>query len=805
MKEQHIDWEDDQSWDQEQKKKSSKKEKKKDRLKHSKKDRKKNQKQEQADQPLSPDSPKNRHGKKQGRKAKAEDTSASLPTLQQDTPLDSQLEARKEKLMQYIQSPDYLPMKKKELIALWEGPQEGKEEVEKTIDALLAEGSILTSKKGKILLPRQLKMAVGRFIGNAKGFGFVTLEEEEDSPDVFIPADSVGGAMHGDRVMIRMVKNGNGTRRPEGKVVKILSAGTDHLVGTFEQMKGFGFVTCDDRHIANDIYIPQGATMGAVDGHKVVVRLTKRAEGNRSMEGEVVEILGHVDDPGVDILSIVRQYGLPDAFDEEVLAQTAKAPVTISQAEMESREDLRDWQTVTIDGDDSKDFDDAVSLVILENGHFELGVHIADVTHYVPEGSPLDREALRRGTSYYLVDRVIPMLPHKLSNGICSLNPQEDRLTLSCIMEIDHKGTVLTHRVVKSVIHSHARLTYHKVDLLLHGEDQQLEQEYAALMPMLHDMNKLRLILNRRRQKRGSINFDFPEPKIVLDHQGKVVDIYPSPRNWATNLIEEFMLVANETVAEEFFWKHIPFVYRNHEVPDEEKLTDLKRALRPFGYHLKGQNDVHPKELQALLTQIEGKPEERILSRMVLRSMKQAKYQDQNLGHFGLAAKYYCHFTSPIRRYPDLQIHRIIKEQLDGKLDENRLAHYDAILDGVCRQCSAKERLADEAERETDKLKMVEYMTGHIGEVYTGIISGVTGWGIYVELPNTVEGMVALSGLEDDFYEYQEEQFQVVGRHTKKTYRLGDEVTVQVAKTDVEMRTIDFVFAEDEAENVNEL
>ena len=709
---------------------------------------------------------------------------------------DSLFDLRKERIYQYIKSEGYIPLKRKELAVMLDVPKEDREDFEQILDQLLAEGRIISSKKGKLMLPREMRMVAGTFLGHPKGYGFVTAEEGFET-DIFIPSEGVNGAMHNDKVMVRIVSDGDGKKRPEGQVVKILSPGTDHIVGTFESIKGFGFVTCDDKRFTQDIFIAKGDTMGAVDGHKVVVKLTKRPEGNRSPEGVITEILGHMDDPGVDILSIVRQYGLPGEFDEAVMAQTEKVPLEITSAELESREDFRNWVTVTIDGDDSKDFDDAVSLTILENGNFELGVHIADVSHYVTEGSPLDQEALRRGTSYYLVDRVIPMLPHKLSNGICSLNPDEDRLTLSCIMEIDRGGNVLSHRVVKGVIHSHARLTYSNVNKIIQFGDPDLSKTYEDLVPMLLDMNKLRQILNRKRQKRGSVNFDFPESKIVLDKEGHVLDILPAERNWATNLIEEFMLICNETVAEDFFWQEIPFVFRNHETPDMEKIATLKRILRPFGYRIKGQNEVHPKEFQSLLAEIEDKPEEHILSRMVLRSMKQAKYQPENLGHFGLAAKYYCHFTSPIRRYPDLQIHRIIKEALDGKLTERRMSHYDHLLDAVCRQCSSKERLADEAERETDKLKMVEYMEERIGEIYSGLISGVTSWGIYVELGNTVEGMVPLSTLEDDFYEYQEEQLQVVGKHTGRTFRLGDEVWVQVVKADRDSRTIDFAFTEE--------
>lgn len=706
---------------------------------------------------------------------------------------DEIMNGRKERIYEYIKSEDYLPLKRHELCVILDVPADERQQFEDIISQLLSEGKVIETKKGKIMLPKELNMVAGVFTGNAKGFGFVTADEGFDR-DIFIPAEYTGGAMHKDKVMVRVATTASNGKRAEGQIVSIVERGTDNLVGTFELLKGFGFVTCDDKKVAQDIFVSKENTRGAVSGHKVVVKITKRPDGSRSPEGVITEILGHIDDPGVDILSIIRQYDLPQDFNEAAYVQTEKINLDITTAEIEGREDFRNMVTVTIDGDDSKDFDDAVSLDILENGNFQLGVHIADVSHYVTEGSPLDKEAYNRGTSYYLVDRVIPMIPHKLSNGICSLNPNEDRLTLSCIMEISRTGEVVAHKICESVIHSHARLTYTKVNKIIQFEDAELCEEYKDFVPMLKDMNKLRMILGKKRQHRGSVNFDFPEAKILLDKNGKVLDIAPYDRNWATNLIEEFMLVCNETVAEDYFWQEAPFVYRNHETPDDEKVENMKKLLRTFGYRIKGQNEVHPKEIQAILNAVAGKPEEHIISRIVLRSMKQARYQEENVGHFGLAAKYYCHFTSPIRRYPDLQIHRIIKENLKGNLGENRARHYDRILPVVCKQCSTKERLAEEAERETDKLKMVEYMSERIGQVFDGIISGVTGWGIYVELDNTVEGMVALNGMTDDFYDFDEVNLQVIGRRNNKVYRLGDKVTVMVAKADKEQRTMDFVF-----------
>ena len=570
------------------------------------------------------------------------------------------------------------------------------------------------------------------------------------------------------------------------------------LVGLYEQVKGFGFVTADDKKVAKDIFISRENSMGAVTGHKVVVEITDYGEDRRNPEGKIIEILGHINDPGVDILSVIRRYELPVEFPDEVYQEIENVELEINEKEMMGREDLRNVLTITIDGEDSKDLDDAVSLTKLENGNYELGVHIADVSHYVQENTALDKEAYERGTSVYLVDRVIPMLPHKLSNGICSLNPHEDRLALSCIMEIDHRGYVVNHRVVNSVIYSDYRMTYTAVREILEDKTPELLEKYAEIVPMLEEMNELRKVLVAKRKKRGSVNFDLPESKIILDEQGKPIDIKPYDRNIATNLIEEFMLVCNETVAENFFWQEIPFVFRSHQEPDEEKTEKMEQFIRGFGYRVKKKDgEIHPREIQRVLAEAEGKPEERIITRMVLRSMMQARYTADNQGHFGLAAKYYCHFTSPIRRYPDLEIHRLIKLTLAGEMSGKQEQSYRKKMPDIAQHCSKRERVAEDAERDTDALKKVEFMLDKIGETYEGIISGVTNWGIYVELANTVEGMVALNQLDDDYYEFDDRNMQVVGKRGGKIYRLGDAVHVTVAKVSKELGTIDFVFAEE--------
>lgn len=557
-------------------------------------------------------------------------------------------------------------------------------------------------------------------------------------------------------------------------------------------------MVADDKKIAKDIFISRENTKGAVTGHKVVVEITDYGEDRRNPEGKVIEILGHINDPGVDILSVIRRYELAVEFPEEVYAEIEHLGTEVAEADKKGREDLRDLLTITIDGADAKDLDDAVSLKRLGNGNFELGVHIADVSHYVRENTALDKEAYARGTSVYLVDRVIPMLPHKLSNGICSLNPHVDRLALSCLMEVNGRGEVVSHRILESVINSDYRMTYTAVREILEDGTPALLEQYAEILPMLEDMEELRQILGEKRRKRGSVNFDLPESKIILDENGKPIDIKPYEKSIATNMIEEFMLVCNETIAENSFWQEMPFMYRSHQEPDEDKLEKMEQFLRGFGYYLrKKDGEIHPRELQKVLQKAEETDEERIITRMVLRSMMQARYTAENGGHFGLAAKYYCHFTSPIRRYPDLEIHRMIKKMLHGELDEKASVYYRRKMPDWAKHCSKQERVAEDAERDTDALKKVEFMEDKVGQIYEGIISGVTNWGIYVELPNTIEGMVALSQMDDDYYEFDEKKMLVFGKRTKKSYRLGDKVVVSVAKVDRMMGTIDFAFAEE--------
>lgn len=703
-----------------------------------------------------------------------------------------QLEKRKKIIYDLICDKMYVPMKLKEMAMLLSVPREQRSELEEVLSALIAEGKVEISKRGKYSKARG-HFITGTFIGHAKGYGFVSVEGEEE--DIFIPSSQVNGAIHKDVVLLTVTPAPQGKRR-EGTIVKIVSHGLKQVVGTYESSQNFGFVIPDDPKLVQDIFVSKERSKGAVSGHKVVVEITDYGKSGKKPEGKVIQILGHINDPGTDILSLIKAYDLPEEFPAKVLNQAERAAKEVSAADMAGRMDIRDWQMVTIDGEDAKDLDDAVSLTE-EDGVYRLGVHIADVTNYVQEHSALDAEALARGTSVYLVDRVIPMLPHALSNGICSLNQGENRLALSCIMTIDQKGRVTDHKIAETVICVDRRMSYTNVKKILEDDDAQLIEEYRDFVPMFHRMNDLAEILRNKRRKRGSIDFDFPETKIILDQKGHPVEIKPYERNVATKIIEDFMLIANETVAEDFFWQQMPFVYRTHENPDPDKIRRLSAFINNFGYSIHiGQDEIHPKELQKLLQKIEGSPEEALISRLTLRSMKQAKYSVESLGHFGLAASYYCHFTSPIRRYPDLQIHRIIKECLRGRMNENRMAHYDKILPEVAKHSSEMERRADEAERETEKMKKTEYMSHHIGEEFEGVISGVTAWGLYVELPDTIEGLVHITSLTDDYYEYYESTYELVGKATNRRYKLGQKVKVIAAAADILLRTIDFELAE---------
>ncbi len=644
-------------------------------------------------------------------------------------------------------------------------------------------------KREKRIVVKKVRMT-GFFTANKNGNGFVTVEGEEQ--DILIPAEYTGDAFHKDTVEIELVPRHG--KRKEGKVVKVLERGCKELVGTYLDFRTFAMMRPDDPRLYREVFLKERPA-NVHDGDKVVVEMDDYGAPGRSPEGHIVELIGHAGEPGTDTLSILRAYGIPTEFPEHVLAETETMPERIAEEDFGSRRDLREIQTITIDGEDAKDLDDAVSLS-MDGENYLLGVHIADVSEYVKEHSALDMEARARGTSVYLPDRVVPMLPRRLSNGICSLNGGEDRLTLSCLMTIDPKGKVIAHEITESVICTARRMSYTEVQKLLDDADPALAEECKKLIPMIRKMEELAQILRKRRNDRGAVDFDLPEKQILLDESGNPTEIKRYERNEATRIIEDFMLAANETVAEHCFRKELPLVYRTHEEPDLEKLQKLSLLVQNFGFTLRlPGGKVTPKEIQSLLRRIEGSPEEDMIARMTLRSMMQAKYTVECTGHFGLAAEFYCHFTSPIRRYPDLIVHRILKELIHGKFSPARRSHYEKCLPEIARHSSVTERRAVEAEREADKLKEVQYMETRIGEIFEGVISGVTGWGFYVELPNTIEGMVPVASLRGEYYHFHETTCELIGERTGKRYQIGQHVRIRVDRADRLLRQIDFAVA----------
>jgi ribonuclease R len=709
---------------------------------------------------------------------------------------------REQELLDFMRETAYKPMTYQELEGHFgiEGAAEFKEFL-KLLNKLEEEGKVLRTRNERYGVPERMNLLRGKLQAHAKGFAFL-IPDEKDHPDVYIHANDLKSAMNGDIVLVRITAKSEGGGRMEGEVARIVQRAVTQVVGTFENHEMYAFVIPDDKRINRDIFISKGEFKGAVTGQKVVVRIVSYPEGRSAAEGEIVEILGHKNDPGVDILSIIRKHQLPEGFPDDVMAEAEAAPDTITEEEIreQGRRDLRDEVIVTIDGEDAKDLDDAVHVKVLENGSYLLGVHIADVGYYVREKSALDQEAFRRGTSVYLVDRVIPMLPHRLSNGICSLNPQVDRLTLSCQMEFDAKTLKrVSHEVFTSVIRTTERMTYSNVRRLLTATEEEpeteLKERYAGLLDMFDLMEKLAMRLRSKRFKRGAIDFDFVESKVIVDESGKAVDIVKRERSVAEQIIEEFMLVANETVSEHFHWLRVPFLYRIHEDPDQDKLMTFMQFAANFGYVVKGKgNSVHPRALQSLLAEIQGTKEATVISTMMLRSMKQAKYDPDSLGHFGLAAEFYSHFTSPIRRYPDLVIHRIIREVLEGggALTEARHEALTARMPDIAQHSSERERVAVDAERDTDKLKKCEFMMDKVGEEFDGIISSVTSFGMFIELENTVEGLIRLSDMSDDYYHFHELHMVLIGERTSKVYRIGDEVKIRVTRVDMEEYNIDF-------------
>ncbi|WP_430791082.1 ribonuclease R [Virgibacillus flavescens] len=663
----------------------------------------------------------------------------------------------------------------------------------KSLNELEEMGELVRTRKDRFGLPEKMNLVKGRIQMHAKGFAFLIPESEEQT-DVYIHHSDLASAMNNDTVLVRLEKKDDADNRPEGTVIRIIERAVHQVVGTYEDNRSFGFVIADDKRIPNDIFVPKSATKGAVSGHKVIATITKYPEGRKSAEGEITEILGHKNDPGIDIISIIYKHGITIDFPEEVLKQAENTPETINENEIKNRKDLRDEVMVTIDGADAKDLDDAVSVKTLDNGNYQLGVYIADVSYYMDEDSPMDKEAFDRGTSVYLVDRVIPMIPHRLSNGICSLNPQVDRLTLGCQMEINKHGEVVNHSIFQSVIKTNERMTYDDVNKILVDKDEDVRSRYEPLVPMFESMEKLASILRHKRAKRGAIDFDFKEAKVLVDDAGKATDVVIRERGVAERLIEEFMLAANETVAEHFHWMDVPFIHRIHEDPNESKLQHFFEFIGGLGYKVKGTaNEIHPQALQKIVDEVKGTPEEMIISKLMLRSMQQAKYDPNSVGHFGLATEFYTHFTSPIRRYPDLIVHRLIRTYLiDKKMDQKTIQKWKERMPEIARHTSGKERTAVDAERETDDLKKAEYMVDKVGEVFSGVISSVTNFGLFVELENTVEGLVHVSQLTDDYYHYDQRNYAMIGERTGNVYRIGDAVEVRVIAVNTDERVVDF-------------
>lgn len=702
-----------------------------------------------------------------------------------------------DKLLNYMREVAIKPLKIDELVRnLGITDKREIKRLQKLLEEMEQKGKIIRTRYGRYGVPDKMNLVVGMLQGNQAGFGFI-LPDKEELPDVYIPAGQMNGAMHGDHVVARLLKGGGRSR--EGEIIRILKRRSPLIVGRYESGRQYGFVIPDDQRIFHDIFIPKKKTKKTTklkNGMKVQVKITRWPEKRRNPEGEVVEILGFPGDREVDTLAIIKKYELPERFPPEVLREIKALNRNIGREDLQGREDLRDLPLVTIDGDDAKDLDDAVSLRRSDKG-WELVVHIADVGHYVQEGSALDREAFNRGTSIYLVDRVIPMLPPELSNDICSLNKGSDRLARSVIMELDEDGNVINYRFAAGVIRVRERLTYDELYAILEEKDDHLRERYRELVPMLEEMAALAGVLRKKRLKRGAIDFNLPEVQVVLADDGKPLEIKKRPRTIAEQIIEEFMLVCNETVAEHFYHLQLPFIYRVHERPAEEKIVQFREFIHNLGYSLKGKPErIHPRVLQELLGEVENRPEERVVNTMLLRAMKQARYSPQRSLHFGLAAEYYTHFTAPIRRYPDLVIHRLIQEYLQGMPKQKRLKRINKFVAEAAERASLRERVAMEAERESTDMKMIEFMSDKIGEEFPAVISGVTAFGLFAELDNLVEGLIHVSSMDDDYYHFHEDKMALIGERSGRTYRIGMPVRVILKRADKENRQIDFILAE---------
>ena len=702
------------------------------------------------------------------------------------------MDKKEEIILEFMKDKDYVPMKAKEIAMILGVPKKEYNNFLKALDNLEIEFKIGKNRKNRYRVIEE-EFLEGTYRRNQKGFGFVKIEGRED--EIYISKENSLNALNGDKVVIEITEEKNKIKKAEGKIKRVIKREKDTVVGTFQNNKTFGFVVPDDKNFGTDIFISKNDFGKARNGHKVLVKITKYPSKGKKAEGKVIEVLGPPNQAGIDMLSLIKEYNLPARFPEPVVQEAQECGTEINKKEIPKRVDLRDHIIFTIDGEDAKDLDDAVRVIKLENGNYRLDVHIADVSHYVKDGSLLDREAYIRGTSIYLLGRVIPMLPRELSNGICSLNAGQDRFTLSCSMEIDNKGNVISSEVYKAVINVTERMNYKDVQTILDKSDKKILKKYEKYIKDFETMAELAKILKQRRITQGYLNLEIPESKIELDVEGKAIDVHPYEIYFSNEIIEQFMLTANETIAEKFYWLDAPFIYRVHEEPDLDKVKELNQFLYNFNLKIKVVNEkVYPKEFEKILEEIKGKEEERVISHFILRTLKVARYEAENKGHFGIASKYYCHFTSPIRRYPDLFIHRIISHYLEEgyNVDENYVQKYIQKAEEAANQSSEREKIATKVERDSEDLKKAEYMESKIGEEYEGIVSSVTQFGMFVELENTVEGLIRFENLGDEYFIYDDKRKSLMGEKSHKTYKIGDKVNVRVISANKMLRQVDF-------------
>ena len=702
------------------------------------------------------------------------------------------MDKKEEIILEFMKDKDYVPMKAKEIAMILGVPKKEYNNFLKALDNLEIEFKIGKNRKNRYRVIEE-EFLEGTYRRNQKGFGFVKIEGRED--EIYISKENSLNALNGDKVVIEITEEKNKIKKAEGKIKRVIKREKDTVVGTFQNNKTFGFVVPDDKNFGTDIFISKNDFGKARNGHKVLVKITKYPSKGKKAEGKVIEVLGPPNQAGIDMLSLIKEYNLPARFPEPVVQEAQECGTEINKKEIPKRVDLRDHIIFTIDGEDAKDLDDAVRVIKLENGNYRLDVHIADVSHYVKDGSLLDREAYIRGTSIYLLGRVIPMLPRELSNGICSLNAGQDRFTLSCSMEIDNKGNVISSEVYKAVINVTERMNYKDVQTILDKSDKKILKKYEKYINDFETMAELAKILKQRRITQGYLNLEIPESKIELDVEGKAIDVHPYEIYFSNEIIEQFMLTANETIAEKFYWLDAPFIYRVHEEPDLDKVKELNQFLYNFNLKIKVVNEkVYPKEFEKILEEIKGKEEERVISHFILRTLKVARYEAENKGHFGIASKYYCHFTSPIRRYPDLFIHRIISHYLEKgyNVDENYVQKYIQKAEEAANQSSEREKIATKVERDSEDLKKAEYMESKIGEEYEGIVSSVTQFGMFVELENTVEGLIRFENLGDEYFIYDDKRKSLMGEKSHKTYKIGDKVNVRVISANKMLRQVDF-------------